>query len=76
MINKAALEKTKRDLEIGIQETLLENPDVNVDDIWFDLVIAFAHDLDDDTAREWCRINIGLIPQDLKYRLGETDWVR
>jgi hypothetical protein len=76
MIDQAALAKAKKDLEIGIQETLAENPEMSESDIWYDLVVAFALDLDDDTAREFCRTEVGSIPHDLKDRLGDKDWIR
>lgn len=76
MIDQAALDKAKKDLEIGIQETLADNPEMSEDDIWYDLVVAFAWDLDDDTAREFCRTQIGSIPHDLESRLGRKDWIR
>lgn len=75
-IDHAALNKAERDLEIGIQETLADQPDLSEDDIWHDLVVAFAWDLDDDTAREFCRTQIGSIPYDLEARLGAKDWIR
>lgn len=78
-INHDALNKAYRDLEVGIQETLADfaesDMDVSEDDIWHDLVVSFAWDMDDDTAREWCRTQIGNIPWDLRARLGDTDWI-
>ncbi len=76
MIDEEALAQAKKDLEVGIRETLEDMPDLSEDDIWHDLVVAFAHFMDDDTAREWCRTQIGTIPFDLEHRLGRKDWIR
>lgn len=75
-INHDALNQAERDLEIGIAETLADMPELSEDDIWHDIVVAMAWELDDDTAREWCRTQLGTIPYDLEARLGRKDWIR
>jgi hypothetical protein len=54
------------------------------DEVWFDLVVATAHTIVTDdpspvglaVAREFCRTQIGSIPQDLEPWLGKADWIR
>ncbi len=79
-INHDVLNQAEKDLQIGIQETLADNEgsgfELSEDDIWHDIVVAMAYDMDDDTAREWCRTQIGSIPYDLEQRLGKKDWIR
>jgi hypothetical protein len=75
MFDEAALARVKKEIDIGVAETLAENPEMSEDDIWHDIIVAYAFDLDVDTARELCRTEFGYIPHDLKERLGEKDWV-
>lgn len=76
MIDRDKLKQAKADLEVGIAETVAENPEIGEDDIWHDLVVATAYDMDKDTAREWCRTQLGTIPHDLESWLGKEDFVR
>lgn len=53
------------------------------DEVWFDLVVATAFDIVTQSshadakllAREFCRTQIGSIPQDLEAHLGTRDWI-
>lgn len=49
------------------------------DEAWFDFVVSTAHMIIDDgnkaLAREFCRTQVGSIPQDLEPYLGRKDWI-
>ena len=59
------------DAEADIQADLGEDVEVEYKDI----VLAVAWEMDDDTARELCRIKLGWIPYELEGRLGRADWL-
>jgi hypothetical protein len=40
-----------------------------------DIVLAVAWDMNDDTARELCRIKLGWVPYELREKLGDKDWL-
>lgn len=63
----AVFDDAEHDMQMDLGE------DVEIE--YKDIVLAVAWDMDDDTARELCRIKLGWIPYELRDRLGDTDWL-
>jgi hypothetical protein len=70
------VEEANHELEVAIEEAIGDNPELTADEIWFDMMVATAWNIeDDDTAREFCRRQCGSIPYDLEGRLGRKNWI-
>lgn len=64
------VEQAQQALQVGMREAIGDNPDLSEDEIAPDMVVAVLWEIEDaKLAVEFCRRELGFVPQDARRRI-------
>lgn len=69
------VQEAQQAVEVGLQEAVGDNPDLEPEMVYADMVEAVAWFCPPDVARELCRRELGYIPTGLTDLLGQRDYL-